>query len=97
VLITTTHTLEGKRITRYFGLVSGEAFLEAAPLGGLFSSNRAYEGELRKAREFVLNEIADQSRQLDANAVIAVDLDYEEFRQGTMLMASASGTAVQYE
>jgi len=107
VLITTTHTLDGKRITRYLGLVSGEAILGANIFKDFFAGIRdivggrsaAYEGELRKAKEIALSEMTEQARQLGANAVIGVDLDFEEISpgQGTMLMVSASGTAIVYE
>ncbi len=107
MLITTTHTLDGKRITRYLGLVSGEAILGANIFKDFFAGIRdivggrsaAYEGELRKAKEIALSEMTEQARQLGANAVIGVDLDFEEISpgQGTMLMVSASGTAIVYE
>lgn len=107
MLITTTSTLEGRKVTRYVGLVTGEAILGANLFKDLFAGIRdlvggrsaAYEGELRKAREIAVQEMAQQAQAMGANAVIGVDLDYEEISpgQGTMLMVSASGTAVVIE
>ncbi|MBL8141204.1 MAG: heavy metal-binding domain-containing protein [Acidobacteria bacterium] len=105
MLITTTPSLDGKRITRYLGLVSGEAILGANIFRDLFAGIRdivggrsaAYESELRKAKEIALREMQEQATTLGANAVVGVDLDYETVGNGTMLMVSASGTAVVYE
>ena len=107
MLIITTHTIEGKKITKYFGLVSGEAILGANIFKDLFAGIRdivggrsaAYEKELRKAKEIAVSEMSEEAQRLGANAVVAVDLDYETLGSGGggMLMVSASGTAVQYE
>ena len=106
MLVTTTNTVEGKHITVYLGLVSGEAILGANIFKDIFASIRdivggrsaAYERELRQAKEIALQEMQEQAKQLGGNAVIAVDLDYETIGQGgSMLMVSASGTAVVLE
>ncbi len=106
MLISTTSTLDGKRILVYRGLVSGEAILGANILRDLFAGIRdivggrssAYENELRKAKALAIEAMVEQARQLGANAVIGVDLDYENIGQsGGMLMVCASGTAVVYE
>ncbi len=106
MLVTTTNTVEGKKITKYLGLVSGEAILGANIFKDIFASIRdivggrsaAYERELRTAKEIAVAEMAEQAKNLGGNAVIAVDLDYETIGQGgSMLMVSASGTAVVIE
>jgi uncharacterized protein YbjQ (UPF0145 family) len=106
VLVTTTHTVEGKRITKYHGLVSGEAILGANIFKDFFAGIRdivggrsaAYEQELRKAKEIAIQEMTEQAAGLGGNAVLGVDLDYETVGQsGGMLMVSASGTAVTVE
>jgi uncharacterized protein YbjQ (UPF0145 family) len=103
MLVTTTSTLDGKRIKTYLGLVSGEAILGANIFRDLFAGIRdivggrsaAYEQELRKAKDIAVQEMIDQAQALGANAVVGVDLDYETVGQsGGMLMVSASGTAV---
>ncbi len=106
MIVVTTPNLEGRRITRYIGLVSGEAILGANR--DLFAGIRdivggrsaAYEQELRKAKQLAIDEMQDQAQRLGGNAVVGVDLDYETITMGSgggMLMVSASGTAVVVE
>lgn len=105
MLVVTTNVIEGKKITKYFGIVSGEAILGANIFKDFFAGIRdivggrsaAYEEELRKAKDIALEEMQMQARSLGANAIIGVDLDYETVGNGTMLMVSASGTAVIIE
>lgn len=105
MLIVTTPLIEGQPIQRYFGIVSGEAILGANIFKDFFAGIRdivggrsaAYEQELRKAKDIALGEMAEQARNMGANAIVAVDLDYETIQVGQgggMLMVSASGTAV---
>lgn len=103
MLLTTTPSVEGKTITRYCGVVAGEAILGANLFKDLFAGIRdlvggrsgVYERELQKAREIALQELQDRAREMGANAVVGIDLDYEVLGQnGSMLMVSASGTAV---
>jgi uncharacterized protein YbjQ (UPF0145 family) len=106
MLILTTPAIEGKKIVKHYGLVSGEAILGANIFKDLFAGIRdivggrsaAYERELRKAKEIAVAEMAEEARSRGGNAVVGVDLDYETLGQGGgMLMVSASGTAVFYE
>ena len=103
MILTTTPTIEGKSIREYRGIVTGEAILGANIFKDFFAGIRdvvggrsvAYEEELRKARELALQEMADAARQQGGNAVVGIDLDYEVVGTGgSMLMVSASGTAV---
>jgi len=103
MLITTTTAIEGKRITKYIGIVTGEAILGANVFKDIFAGIRdivggrsaTYEAELHRARDLALNEMQSQAQQLGANAVVGVDLDYEVLGPNNgMLMVSASGTAV---
>jgi len=83
-------------------LVSGEAILGANIFRDMFAGIRdivggrsaAYEKELRRAKEIALQEMQDQAAAMGANAIVGIDLDYETVGQGSMLMVSASGTAV---
>ena len=104
--LTTTPTIEGKKISRYCGIVAGEAILGANMFKDLFASIRdivggrsgTYEKELRKARQIALDELAAEAGTLGANAVVGIDLDYEVLgEKNGMLMVSASGTAVFVE
>jgi uncharacterized protein YbjQ (UPF0145 family) len=105
MLSVTTPTLDGRRVTRYLGIVSGEAILGANIFRDFFAGIRdivggrsaAYEEELRKAKAIAMEEMERQAQDLGANAVLSVDLDYETIQVGSgggMLMVSASGTAV---
>jgi len=103
VIITTTPGIEGKRITRYCGIVTGEAILGANVFKDLFAGIRdivggrsaTYEAELQQARDIALRELEERATQLGANAIVGVDLDYEVLGANNgMLMVSASGTAV---
>jgi uncharacterized protein YbjQ (UPF0145 family) len=106
MLVTTTNTVEGKKVVKYLGLVSGEAILGANIFKDFFAGIRdivggrsaSYERELRQAKELAINEMTQQAANLGGNAVLSVDLDYETLGQGgSMLMVSASGTAVVLE
>jgi uncharacterized protein YbjQ (UPF0145 family) len=106
MLITTTPNIEGKRITRYYGLVAGEAILGANVFKDMFAGIRdlvggrsgTYEKELQRARDIALKELEERAQELGANAVVGVDLDYEVLgEKNGMLMVSASGTAVVVE
>lgn len=106
MLITTTSTLDNAKVVKYIGIVTGEAILGANIFRDLFAGIRdivggrsaAYEAELRKAKDLALQEMQQQAAALGANAVIGVDLDYETIGNGgSMLMVSASGTAVSIQ
>ena len=106
MIVTTTPSIEGKRIVRYCGVMTGEAILGANILKDLFAGIRdivggrsaTYERELQRARDIALAELQERAAQAGANAVVGVDLDYEVLGQGNgMLMVSASGTAVVVE
>ncbi|CCZ69285.1 YbjQ family protein [Bacteroides gallinaceum] len=104
MLLTTTNIVEGKRVTRYFGIVSGETIIGANVFRDIFASIRdivggrsgSYEKVLREAKDTALREMQEQAQNMGANAVIGVDLDYETVN-GSMLMVTASGTAVTVE
>lgn len=103
MIVTTTPSVDGHKITAYHGIVVGEAILGANVFRDLFAGitdiiggrSGAYEQELGKARATALSEMEDHARELGANAVVGVDLDYEVINN--MLMVSASGTAVRLD
>jgi uncharacterized protein YbjQ (UPF0145 family) len=106
MLVTTTPNIEGRRITKYCGIVAGEAILGANVFKDVFAGIRdlvggrsaTYERELQRARDIAVEELQQRAADLGANAVIGVDLDYEVLGQGNgMLMVSASGTAAVVE
>ncbi|WP_447886612.1 heavy metal-binding domain-containing protein [Serratia fonticola] len=102
--LSTTHTLEGFTTTEYCGVVTGEAILGANIFRDFFAGVRdivggrsgAYEKELRKARQLAFQEMQEQAKELGANAVVGIDIDYQTVgKDSTMLMVSVSGTAVK--
>lgn len=102
LILTTTNTVEGRPVSAYLGIVTGEAIMGANIVRDIFASitdivggrSGAYERELAEARRIALDEMSQSAAQLGAQAVLGVDLDYEVIREG-MLMVTASGTAVQ--
>ncbi len=103
MIVSTTPTIEGRRVKEYLGIVSGEAVLGVNIFKDLFANIRdlvggragAYEKELKNARGMAMDEMVAEAVGLGANAVVGVDLDYEVVGQsGSMLMVSVNGTAV---
>jgi uncharacterized protein YbjQ (UPF0145 family) len=105
MLITTTNTIEGRPVKEYLGLVTGETIMGANIFRDFLASvrdvvggrSKAYEEELRKAKQTAIAEMVQEATRRGASAILAVDLDYETIsmgRGGGMLMVSASGTAV---
>ncbi len=105
-LLTTTHTIEGRKVKEYKAIVSGETILGANifkdflagirdVIGGRSSS---YERVLREAKETAMREMVERARVFGADAVVGIDIDYETVgKAGGMLMVSCSGTAVTLE
>jgi uncharacterized protein YbjQ (UPF0145 family) len=103
MIITTTQTVEGRRIVAYHGIVSGEAIFGANVFRDFFASIRdvvggrsgSYERVLRDGRDTALREMADEAKRLGGNAVIGVSLDYGGLGKNEgMMMVAANGTAV---
>ncbi|MFZ5433446.1 MAG: heavy metal-binding domain-containing protein [Calditrichota bacterium] len=103
MIVTTTPGVQDRKIASYLGIVTGEAIMGANIFRDLFASVRdvvggrsaAWEKEIQSAREIALREMEENARQRGADAVVGVDLDYEVVGQnGSMMMVTASGTAV---
>ncbi len=103
MLLSTTPTIEGSPIREYKGVVTGETIIGAnvfkdfmAGLRDFFGGRSGtYEKVLAEAKDTSLSEMAERARQMGANAVVGIDLDYETIGQGnSMLMVTCSGTAV---
>lgn len=104
--MTTTPSVEGRHIVKYYGVVTGETIIGAnvfrdfmAGVKDFFGGrSSAYEEVLQKAKDTALEEMARSAESLGANAVIGIDLDYETVgASGSMLMVVCSGTAVRIE
>ncbi len=106
MILTTTPTIEGHTITEYKGVVFGEVISGVNFIKDIKASLRdfvggrsgSYEQELINARAQALRELEERARQVNADAVVGIDMDYEVLGQsGSMLMVSASGTAVKLQ
>lgn len=106
MLLSTTNNIEGKTITTYYGIVSGETIIGANIFKDIFAGIRdiiggrsnSYEKVLREAKETALKEMTEQAMRMGANAVLGIDIDYETVgSNGSMLMVTACGTAVFYQ
>lgn len=106
MIMTTTPSIEGRRITEYKGVVFGEViagvdFVKdfAAGLSNFFGGrSNTCEQELMQACETALKELFDRAEALGADAVVGIDIDYETLGSNNgMLMVTASGTAVRIE
>ena len=103
MLMTTTTTVEGRPVSEYLGVVTGESILGAnigRDIGAMFRNVTGgrvsgYEKELRNARDIALQEMEQAATALGAEAIIGIDIDYETVG-GQMLMVTASGTAVKF-
>jgi uncharacterized protein YbjQ (UPF0145 family) len=103
MLTSTTPTIAGREVVETLGVVTGEAILGANIFRDLLAGitdivggrSRAYESALRNAREIALKEMAEEARSKGGDAVVGVDLDYETLGSGSMLMVTATGTAVR--
>lgn len=105
MLVSTTDAIEGRKVARYLGVVSGDAVMGTNMFRDLFAGLRdivggrsgAYEKELKRAKQVAIEEMVEEARELGADAIVGVDLDYEHLGGGnrSMLMVSANGTAVK--
>lgn len=104
MLLTTTHTVEGSPIQKYIGIVTAEAIIGANIIKDIFAGIRdivggrsgTYEKVIDEARMNALRELEEKAAQMGANAVVAIDLDFETVgSRGSMLMVIATGTAVK--
>ncbi|MDX8366379.1 YbjQ family protein [Cytobacillus sp. IB215665] len=103
MIVTTTNSLEGKKIESYLGIVTAEAIMGANVVRDFLASvtdiiggrSGTYESKLAEGRRAAIAEMEGKAKQLGADAVIAVDLDFETLRDG-MMMVVATGTAVKF-
>lgn len=108
MLLTTTNSIEGRRIVTYLGVVSGETVMGTNIFKDFFAGVRdivggrtkSYEGVLRDAKQEALADLSKAAVELGADAVVGIDLDYQAIGGGgdrTLLMVTASGTAVKLD
>jgi uncharacterized protein YbjQ (UPF0145 family) len=107
MLIVTTPSIEGKDVTQYLGIVSGEGLIGANVYKDIFSGVRdvvggrtsTYEIQLKKAREIAMDSMIEKAEQLDANAIIGLKISYDNLggTMGNTILVTAYGTAIKFE
>ena len=98
MIVTTTVSVEGRRITEYKGIVFGEVISGVNFVRDVAASFSNFFGGRSGSYENALKEMEQRAADLGANAVVGVDIDYEVLGAGNgMLMVTASGTAVVAE
>lgn len=105
MILTTTDSVDGRKVTAYLGIVAGEAVMGTNVFRDFFAGitdilggrSGSYEKELRKAKALALESLTDEAKALGADAVVGLDLDYQQIggNDRQMLMVAASGTAVK--
>lgn len=104
MIITTTHHIEGREVTSYEGIVTGEAIIGAHVFKDFFAALRdffggrsgAYEKTIREAKDMALRDMEEKAKDMGADAILAVDIDYQSMgKTNSMLVAIATGTAVK--
>lgn len=101
ITITTTDSLEGREITEYHGVVSGEAVIGANIVSDFTAGIRdvvggrsgSYEKKIATGRQEAINDGEAEATDVGADAVVGASFDYEEMAEG-MLWVNLSGTAV---
>ncbi len=105
MILTTTNSLEGKKVDAYLGIVVGEAVMGVNLFRDMFASIRnivggragGYEKALEEGRQTALFEMQAKARDMGGDAVLGIHMDYETIDSGggSMLLISVSGTAVR--
>ncbi|NEU56451.1 YbjQ family protein [Halorussus sp. MSC15.2] len=102
VTITTTDSLDGREVTEYLDVVSGEAILGANVVSDIAAGIRdvvggrseSYEKKVEKGRTEAIEDLRAEAEERGADAVVGATFDYEEMGEG-MLWVNLSGTAVK--
>ena len=102
IILATTPSLESHTVVRYLGVVFGEAIVGAGIFNDFLASvtelvggrSASYESPLADARRTALADMARRAKDLGANAILAIDVDYETIRD-TMIIVTCCGTAVE--
>lgn len=103
MLLSTTSSVQGREITQYLGIVTGETIIGANAIKDMMAQftdffggrSNSYEKVVSEARNTALEEMKQKARALGANGVIGIDIDYETIG-GSMIMVTACGTAIRY-
>lgn len=108
MIITTTSTIEGKKVRDYLGIVSARVVLGANIFSDISSELRdifggrsnSVQSKLKYIEEQVLNELRREGKKIKADAILGLNLDFEELSGGGkngMYMVVALGTAISFD
>ncbi len=107
MIFSSTSSLEGKKIIKYYGIVTGESLIGANVYKDLFSGVRdvvggrtsRYEEEIQQARALAIKSMEEKAKELGANAIIGLKMDYSNLggTMGNTILITSYGTAVRYE
>ncbi|MGC9516237.1 MAG: YbjQ family protein [Methanomicrobiales archaeon] len=107
MLMVTTQTIEGKKINKYLGIVTGDSLLGANMYKDLFSGVRdvvggrtsKYEEELTSARKLAMDSMQEKAKKKGANAIIGTRVAYHNLggTMGNTIMVTVTGTAISYQ
>ena len=104
MIITTTHSIDGRKITEYVGVVSAESVHGINVVRDFFTGVRDFFGgrsqtlerALKEARAEVTDEIRDRARAMGADAIVGLNFEISmPSGRGGMLVVFATGTAVR--
>ena len=106
ILIVTTPSIPGYRITKVFGVATSLVPRTRGVLGKIVAGFQsmiggevsAFTSELEKARMEAISRLKDKARRMGANAVVGLDLETSDLGlQAGVVVVSATGTAVVVE
>jgi len=106
IMVTTTPTVPGYKITKILGIVTGLTPRTRGVLGKFVAGIQsmfggevtAFTTEIEKAREEALERLKAKARSMGANAVVGLDIETSDLGlQAGVVLISATGTAVVVE
>ena len=103
-LVVTTPSVQGYKITKVLGVVSGLTPRTRGVLGKFIGGLQtivggevtAFTSEIEKARIEAIDRMTAQARAMGANAVVGLDMETSDILEGVIVIA-AIGTAVVVE
>jgi uncharacterized protein YbjQ (UPF0145 family) len=101
IIATTTPEITGKQIIEYKGIITGQvaagvnfvkdAFADIRNVVG--GRSKSLQKTMAKMREEALYELKEEAFNRDANAIVGVTLDFDDYGEA-MLLLTVTGTAV---
>ncbi|KJD34058.1 hypothetical protein PK35_04820 [Tamlana nanhaiensis] len=97
MILTTTHNIEGHKITDYLGIVTGvSSNIKTSFSFKTEKTMHIISEAINKAKEEAFQKLKANANQLKANAVVGINVDMET-EGGAYFFISVTGTAVKVE